>query len=118
MRLTRRLLDGFAAIRGVRVLGPADTRDRSGVVSFTVEGFSAEQVCRHLDRYGVALRGGHHCAQPLLAALGTDGAARASLAPYSLDADVDALFAGLDDLIHRRDTPRRNGVRTGNRGSG
>jgi len=100
LRLTRRLLDGLAAIRGVRVLGPADTRDRSGVVSFTVEGFSAEQVCRHLDRHGVALRAGHHCAQPLLGAFGVDGAARASLAPYSLDADVDALLAGLEDLIH------------------
>ena len=112
LRLTRRLLDNLAAMRGVRVLGPADIRDRSGVVSFTVEGFSAEQVCRHLDHYGVALRGGHHCAQPLLGALGADGAARASLAPYSLDADVDALFAGLEDLIQLRDThfPKRNGV--------
>ena len=103
LRLTRRLLDGLSAIRGVHVLGPADTRDRSGVVSFMVEGFSAEQVCRHLDRHGVALRGGYHCAQPLFRAFGIDGAARASLAPYSLDADVDALFAGLEDLIHRRD---------------
>jgi cysteine desulfurase/selenocysteine lyase len=120
LRLTRRLLDGLAAMRGVRVLGPADIRDRSGVVSFTVEGFSAEQVCRHLDHYGVALRGGYHCAQPLFGALGADGAARASLAPYSLDADVDALFAGLEDVIHQRDThlPKRNGVRTGDRRSG
>jgi len=120
LRLTRRLLDGLAAIKGVRVLGPADTHDRSGVVSFTVEGFSAQQVCRHLDRHGVALRSGHHCAQPLLRAFGVDGAARASLASYSLDADVDALFAGLDDLIHQRDVhfPRRNGVRSSNCRSG
>jgi cysteine desulfurase/selenocysteine lyase len=51
------------------------------VVSFSVEGFSAEDVCRHLDTHGVALRGGHHCAQPLVRAFGVDGAARASLAP-------------------------------------
>ena len=103
LRLTRRLLDGLAAIRGVLVQGPADTRDRSGVVSFTVEGFSAEQVCRHLDSHGVALRGGYHCAQSLLCAFGIEGAVRGSLAPYSFDADVDALCAGLEDLIRRRD---------------
>jgi cysteine desulfurase/selenocysteine lyase len=102
LHLTRRLLDGLAAIRAVRVLGPLDTNDRRGVVSFAVEGFSAEEVCRHLDNHGVALRGGYHCAQPLLHAFGVDGAARASLAPYSLDADVDALLAGLEDLMRQR----------------
>ena len=60
LRLTRRLLDGLATIRGVRVLGPVDTHDRRGVVSFAVEGFSAAEVCHHLDRQGVALRGGYH----------------------------------------------------------
>ena len=60
LRLTRRLLDGLAAIRGVRVLGPLDTHDRRGVVSFAVEGFSAEEVWRHLDGHGLALRGGYH----------------------------------------------------------
>ena len=120
LRLTRRLLDGLAAIRGVRVLGPLDTHDRRGVVSFAVERFSAEQVCRHLDSHGVALRGGYHCAQPLLRAFGVDGAARASLAPYSLDDDVDALFTGLGDLLRQRETrsPNRSGVRRGKRKSG
>ena len=96
--LTRRLLAGLCAIPGVRVLGPTDTSDRRGVVTFTVEGCSAEQVCRHLDRFGVALRGGHHCAQPLIRAFGVEGAARASLAPYSQTGDVDALLEGLDGL--------------------
>jgi cysteine desulfurase / selenocysteine lyase len=96
--LTRRLLAGLRSIPGVRVLGPADTNDRRGVVTFTVEGFSAEQVCRHLDRFGVALRGGHHCAQPLIRAFGVEGAARASLAPYSQTGDVDALLDGLEGL--------------------
>lgn len=116
LRLARRLLDGLAAIRGVRVVGPINTHDRLGVVSFAVEGFSAEQVCRHLDRHGVALRGGYHCAQPLLRAFGLDGAARASLAPYSLDDDVDALFAGLEELLRQRETrsPNHRGVRRGN----
>jgi cysteine desulfurase/selenocysteine lyase len=101
-QLTRRLLDGLHSIRGARVLGPTDLQDRRGVVSFVVAGFSAEQICRHLDGYGVALRGGHHCAQPLVRALGVEGAARASLAPYNLDTDVDALLNGVDDLVRRR----------------
>ena len=101
-RLTRRLLDGLAALKTVRVLGPLDTYDRRGVVSFTVEGFSAGQVCEHLDRRGVALRGGHHCAQPLMRAFGVTGAARASLAPYTIDGDIDALLDGLDELVRSR----------------
>lgn len=119
LRLTRRLLDGLAAIKAVRVLGPVDTHDRIGVVSFTVEGFSAEQVCRHLDSHGLALRGGHHCAQPLLRAFGVDGAARASLAPYSLDDDIDALLKGLDDLMRQDETrsPNLGGARKGKRKS-
>jgi cysteine desulfurase/selenocysteine lyase len=105
LRLTRRILDGLAAIAGVRVLGPVDSHDRRGVVSFSVAEFSAEDVCRHLDTHGVALRGGHHCAQPLVHAFGVEGAARASLAPYSQDADVDALLNGLDELVQIK--PRR-----------
>lgn len=107
--LTRRLLDGLASIRGARVLGPTDTCDRLGVVSFCVAGFPAAEICHHLDRYGVALRGGHHCAQPLLRALGVDGgAARASLAPYTAASDVDALLSGLDDLVHGRPAPSQD----------
>jgi cysteine desulfurase/selenocysteine lyase len=102
LRLTRRLLDGLASIAGVRVLGPLDTHDRRGVVTFSLEGFSAEETCRSLDTRGVALRGGHHCAQPLVRAFGVDGAARASLAPYSVDEDVDALLAGLEELVGTR----------------
>ncbi len=99
LHLTGRLLDGLKAIVAARVLGPADLKDRRGVVSFVIPPFSPEQICRHLDQRGVALRGGHHCAQPLVRAMGVDGAARASIALYSLDRDVDALLNGLDDLV-------------------
>jgi cysteine desulfurase/selenocysteine lyase len=112
LRLTRRLLDGLASIAGVRVLGPLDTHDRRGVVTFSLEGFSAEETCRSLDTRGVALRGGHHCAQPLVRAFGVDGAARASLAPYSVDEDVDALLEGLEELVGARSaraSPRSRG---------
>jgi len=99
LRLTRRLLAGLGLIPGIRVLGPVETHDRRGVVSFDVDGCSAADVCRFLDRRGVALRGGYHCAQPLIEAFGAKGAARASLAAYSLDDDVDALLEGLEELV-------------------
>ena len=112
-RLTRRLLDGLASISRVRVLGPLDTHERRGVVTFSVEGVSAEDVCRFLDRRGVALRGGHHCAQPLVRAFGVEGAARASLAPYSLDADITALLDGLDVLCRALRSQRGNAMSAG-----
>jgi cysteine desulfurase/selenocysteine lyase len=105
LRLTRRLLDGLTSIAGIRILGPLDTHDRRGVVAFSIAGFSPEEVSRALDSRGVALRGGHHCAQPLVRAFGVQGAARASLAPYSVDADVDTLLAGIAELLATR-SPR------------
>jgi cysteine desulfurase/selenocysteine lyase len=101
-RLTRRLLDGLMSIPSVRVLGPVSTQERRGVVSFAVDEVRAEDVCRHLDTHGVALRGGHHCAQPLMRAFGVAGAARASLAPYNEDADIDILLGRLDELVVNR----------------
>jgi cysteine desulfurase/selenocysteine lyase len=111
LQLTGRLLAGLASLPGVRVLGPTDTHDRRGVVTFAVNGFSAADVCRALDRSGVALRGGHHCAQPLLRAFGEEGAARASLALYSQIADVETLLEGLDELV--RKPGRRRATRAG-----
>ena len=65
-------------------------------MSFVVDAASPEQVCRYLDTLGVALRGGHHCAQPTMRAFGVDGTARASLAPYSTAEDIEALLEGLE----------------------
>jgi cysteine desulfurase/selenocysteine lyase len=114
-RLTQRLIAGLTRFAGVRVLGPLDTRDRRGVVSFSIEGFSADDDCRFLDERGIALRGGYHCAQPLVRAFGVDGVARASLAPYTIDADVEVLLQGVEDLLgsryqgasHRHEKPTR-----------
>jgi cysteine desulfurase/selenocysteine lyase len=105
LRLTRRLLVGLASLAGVRVLGPLDLHERIGVVTFCIERMSAADICRGVDAHGVALRGGHHCAQPLVRAFGVEGGARASIAPYSTDADIDALLEGLEDV--RRHAPRR-----------
>lgn len=101
LRLTGRILDGLAAIPGVRVFGPGGLQGRLGVVAFDVEGVHAHDVCQMLDGHGVALRGGHHCAQPLMDRFDVAATARASLAPYNDDGDVDALLNGLEDTIRR-----------------
>jgi cysteine desulfurase/selenocysteine lyase len=76
-------------------------QQRIGVVAFAVEDVHAHDVCQLLDGAGVALRGGHHCAQPLMERFGLDATARASLALYNDQDDVDALLGGLDRVIAR-----------------
>lgn len=93
--LTGRLLDGLAGFPGLRLLGPADLARRAPLVSFELPGLHPHDIAQVLGDRGVAVRGGHHCARPLLAALGSEGATRASLALYNDEADVDALLEGL-----------------------
>ena len=93
--LAARLMDGLAARPGVRVVGPPATR-RVPLVSFSLDGLHPHDVCQILAGRGVAVRGGSHCAQPLLAALGLEGVVRASFAPYNDEDDVAALLDGLD----------------------
>lgn len=90
-RLHRRLRDELAAQPGVRVLGDPE----AAVVAFTVAGAHPHDVATIVDRDGVAIRSGHHCAEPLHHRLGVDASARASLAHYNDDADIDALIASL-----------------------
>jgi cysteine desulfurase/selenocysteine lyase len=80
-------------LNSVRLLGPADS---AGIVSFVIEGVHAHDVGTILDESRVAIRAGHHCAQPLMAALGIDATARASFGVYNGPADVEALVAGID----------------------
>jgi cysteine desulfurase/selenocysteine lyase len=95
--LTQRLLDGLDRFAGVRVIGPPGLQDRVGVVSFDLDGAHPHDVCEILDRHGVAARGGHHCAQPLVERFGLAGTTRASIALYNDAADIDALFSGLEE---------------------
>jgi cysteine desulfurase / selenocysteine lyase len=90
-RLHRRLHDELAAQPGVRVLGDPE----AAVVAFTVDGAHPHDVATIADRDGVAIRSGHHCAEPLHHRLGVDASARASLALYNDDADIDALIGSL-----------------------
>ncbi|MBV8537416.1 MAG: SufS family cysteine desulfurase [Alphaproteobacteria bacterium] len=95
MRLTQRVLDGLSGVSGCRVIGPSGLQGRVPVVSFTLDGAHPHDICQILDANGVALRGGHHCAQPFMERLGVTGTTRASLAMYNSEADVDALVHGL-----------------------
>ncbi|HWL68375.1 MAG TPA: aminotransferase class V-fold PLP-dependent enzyme [Geminicoccus sp.] len=95
--LAVRMLDGLAALPGCRIYGDTGTQQRIGVVSFELEDVHAHDVCQLLDSdHGVMLRGGHHCAQPLMERFDTVATVRASLAPYNDSADVDALLNGLE----------------------
>ncbi len=100
-RLTGRILDGLRERPGIRVLGPLGSQGRAPVISFEVDTIHPHDVCTILDHHGVALRGGHHCAQPLMDHCDIVGTTRASLMPYNDDSDVDALFEGLDDAMAR-----------------
>jgi cysteine desulfurase/selenocysteine lyase len=99
MRLTERILDGLGQLRGIRVIGPSGLQGRIGVVSFEAAGAHSHDLSHLLGARGVCLRGGHHCAQPLMDAFGIVATTRASLAPYNDEADVDAMLTGLDEAL-------------------
>jgi cysteine desulfurase/selenocysteine lyase len=90
--LGQRLVEGLSAIPGVRVLGPAAGVERLGLASFDVEGVHAHDVGQYLDSRGIAVRVGHHCAQPLHRRYGLTATTRASTYLYNTTDDVDALL--------------------------
>jgi cysteine desulfurase/selenocysteine lyase len=101
LRLTQRILDGLGRVKGCRIVGPASLQGRVPVISFAFEDAHPHDICQLLDSHGVALRGGHHCAQPFMEQCGLAGTTRASIALYNNDGDVDALLSGLDDALQR-----------------
>ena len=85
-----------AEVPRIRILGPA--HHRSGVVSFDLKGVHAHDVVTMADREGVALRGGHHCNQPLMRKLGLSSTSRASFYLYNTEADIDRLVSALQKI--------------------
>ncbi|MEO5779315.1 SufS family cysteine desulfurase [Arthrobacter sp. PAMC25284] len=90
--LGQRLVEGLEAIPGIRVLGPAAGRERIGLAAFDVAGVHAHDVGQFLDSRGIAVRVGHHCAQPLHRRLGLTATTRASTYLYNTTDDVDAFL--------------------------
>ena len=88
--------DKLSSVPGIRFIGTA--REKAGVISFTLDGQKTEELSGILDRDGIAVRSGHHCAQPILRRFGVEATVRASLAPYNTVDDIDALCAALHRL--------------------
>ncbi len=91
--LVREARAALSGLNSVRLLGPEDS---AGIVSFAVEGVHPHDVATILDEERVAIRAGHHCAQPLMAALGVEATARASFGAYNGPEDVAALVRGVE----------------------
>lgn len=86
-----------AEVPGLKVFGPPRGPDRLGPVSFEIDGIHAHDVSEILDRHGVAVRAGHHCAQILMDRLGVAATARASFGVYTTREEIDRLVDGLED---------------------
>jgi cysteine desulfurase/selenocysteine lyase len=91
--LTGHALATLSTIPGLNIIGRA--QDRGGVISFTMDGAHAHDIATLLDRNGIAVRAGHHCAEPLMHRLGLDSTARASFALYTSRDEIDALSESL-----------------------
>ena len=96
--LLDRMLKGMAQMPWLTVYGDPTAANRFGVVSFNVNDVHPHDVATILDAGGVAVRAGHHCAQPLMDFLGIGSCCRASVAVYNTEADVDALLENLENV--------------------
>jgi cysteine desulfurase/selenocysteine lyase len=95
--LTDYALQRLGEVPGLRIFGPPRGPNRIGPVSFQIEGIHAHDVSEILDRHGIAVRAGHHCAQVLMNRLGVPATARASFGIYTTAAEIDRLKDGLND---------------------
>ncbi len=112
--LLRRAHEVLGQIPSVRILGPADLDQKGAIVSFTMEGTHPHDLAQLLDRHGIAIRAGHHCAMPLHVRLGIPASARASLSLYNTTAEIDQLGHALESIrnlfqrhSHQPVAPRR-----------
>jgi cysteine desulfurase/selenocysteine lyase len=86
----------LSRVPGLRLVGTA--RDKASAISFLIDEIHPHDIGTILDREGIAIRSGHHCAQPLMDRLGVAATARASFAFYNTTEEIDALVAGLDKV--------------------
>ena len=91
--LVKEAREALRGLNSVRLFGPEDS---AGIVSFAIDGIHPHDLGTILDEEGVAIRAGHHCAQPLMDHLGVPATARASFGLYSRRDDIDALVRGIE----------------------
>ena len=99
--LTTQAMRELGAAPGVTLFGTRHAEGRSGVVSFTVEGVHPHDLSTALDVAGIAVRAGHHCAQPLMRALGVPATVRASFWVYNTSDDVTRLVSAVQQTQER-----------------
>lgn len=93
MALYERALAGLQGMNAVKVYGT--TPDKGSILTFSIDGMHPHDIAQILNKFGVGIRAGHHCAQPLMSHLGVSATARASFAIYNTEADVDAFTEAL-----------------------
>jgi cysteine desulfurase/selenocysteine lyase len=97
-RLGQLLASGLSDVPGIRLLGPAPGSPRIGLAGFVVDGVHPHDVAQYLDGFGIAVRAGHHCAQPLHRRLGIPASTRASTSVYTTDDEILALLDALGGI--------------------
>ncbi len=113
-RLLTHAHEVLGRIPGLRILGPVDLEAKGAIVSFTMEGTHPHDLAQLLDRDGIAIRAGHHCAMPLHVRLGIPASARASFSMYNTTTEIDQLGVALESIrklfdrhSHEHVAPRR-----------
>ncbi|WP_285768266.1 cysteine desulfurase [Peribacillus sp. SI8-4] len=94
-RLAAYAIEKMSAVEGLTIYGPKDAEKRAGVVTFNIDDVHPHDVATVLDADGIAVRAGHHCAQPLMKWLDVSSTARASFYLYNTEEDIDKLVSGL-----------------------
>ena len=97
--ITEYALKAFAELEDVKVFGPRDTAQRGGIVSFYSEDVHPHDIGTMLDREGIAIRTGHHCAMPLMGKLSVPATARASFYVYNTEEEVDLLVSAIKETL-------------------
>ncbi|MCK4655924.1 MAG: aminotransferase class V-fold PLP-dependent enzyme, partial [candidate division Zixibacteria bacterium] len=97
IELTEHALDRLAGLKFIRIYGPTSSEQRGGIISFVDSEIHPHDLAQFLDASGIAVRAGHHCAQPLMGLLGVNSTARASFYIYNTKDDIDELVSALRD---------------------
>lgn len=99
--LTTQLMEGLKKVPHVQIQGSPDPKEHCGIVSFTIDGVHPHDVSSILDADGIAVRAGHHCAQPLMQQLGVMSTTRASMYFYNTEEDIEKLLTSVQTIRRR-----------------
>ena len=99
--LTTQLMDGLKKVPHVQIQGSPDPKEHCGIVSFTIDGVHPHDISSILDADGIAVRAGHHCAQPLMQQIGVMSTTRACMYFYNTEEDIEKLLASVQTIRRR-----------------